>query len=217
MDLPEKIEAYMQRKVDFTLEVVLRAGFNNIPYIDIWNITEKPQPTQAELDAITLPLRILADELTIILNDIRNIHLIYLSNLQKQLFHIGQYYFPLSDEFYNSIKNDIENAQGLGFTTVFSRDGNNNYFMISISEAETLLNQLETGRLKLWITQKLSYFKKWTSEIPFKQCTSIEQLDTLSKDFTINVTTEEVNTLYNMTPTERDQYMQQVASNFIQN
>lgn len=217
MELWQKIEAYMQRKVDFNLEVILRAGTDYVPFIAEWNIIEKTQPTSIELDSILNPLKIFQEELAYILNDIRNVHLTYLNNLQIQNYQIGNYYFSLSDEFYTSIKTDIENAQGLGFTTVFSRDAKNSYFIISINEAESLLNQLETGRLKLWIHQKLSYFKKWAIEKPFKVCTTIEQLDQIQKNYTISVTQEEIETIYNMSPEQRNLFMEQTASNFIQN
>jgi hypothetical protein len=48
MYLYEKINAYMQRRVNFVTEVIIR---NNS--IEKWNITDKPQPTQQQLDAIT--------------------------------------------------------------------------------------------------------------------------------------------------------------------
>ena len=54
-NLANKITAYLGSKPDFTEEVKLQDdmvdGISN-PYIAEWNITEKPKPTDAELNAL---------------------------------------------------------------------------------------------------------------------------------------------------------------------
>jgi len=54
-NLANKITAYLGSKPDFTEEVRLQDdmvdGVSN-PYIAEWNITEKPKPTDAELNAL---------------------------------------------------------------------------------------------------------------------------------------------------------------------
>ena len=54
-NLANKITAYLGSKPDFNKEVLLQNdmvdGVSN-PYIKEWNITEKPKPTDAELDAL---------------------------------------------------------------------------------------------------------------------------------------------------------------------
>ena len=54
-NLANKITAYLGSKPDFNEEVLLQDdmvdGISN-PYIKEWNITEKPKPTDAELDAL---------------------------------------------------------------------------------------------------------------------------------------------------------------------
>ena len=54
-NLANKITAYLGSKPDFNEEVKLQDdmvdGVSN-PYIAEWNITEKPKPTDAELDAL---------------------------------------------------------------------------------------------------------------------------------------------------------------------
>ena len=54
-NLANKITAYLGSKPDFTEEVKLQDdmvdGVSN-PYIAEWNITEKPKPTDAELNAL---------------------------------------------------------------------------------------------------------------------------------------------------------------------
>ena len=54
-NLANKITAYLGSKPDFTGEVKLQDdmvdGISN-PYIAEWNITEKPKPTDAELNAL---------------------------------------------------------------------------------------------------------------------------------------------------------------------
>ena len=54
-NLANKITAYLGSKPDFNEEVKLQDdmvdGISN-PYIAEWNITEKPKPTDAELDAL---------------------------------------------------------------------------------------------------------------------------------------------------------------------
>jgi len=52
MELWEAIEIYMGRKVDFTSEVILIEDGDQIKII--WNILEKPQPLQTELDILML-------------------------------------------------------------------------------------------------------------------------------------------------------------------
>lgn len=59
MDLSRQIEVYMQRSVKFhsddpniPAEVVLRAGNDYIPYIDQWNISDKPKPTMDQLNQL---------------------------------------------------------------------------------------------------------------------------------------------------------------------
>ena len=54
-NLANKITAYLGSKPDFNKEVLLQNdmvdGISN-PYIAEWNITEKPKPTDAELNAL---------------------------------------------------------------------------------------------------------------------------------------------------------------------
>jgi len=54
-NLANKITAYLGSKPDFSSEVRLQDdmvdGISN-PYIKEWNITEKPKPTDAELNAL---------------------------------------------------------------------------------------------------------------------------------------------------------------------
>ena len=54
-NLANKITAYLGSKPDFNEEVLLQDdmvdGISN-PYIKEWNITEKPKPTDAELNAL---------------------------------------------------------------------------------------------------------------------------------------------------------------------
>ena len=54
-NLANKITAYLGSKPDFSNEVILQDdrvdGVSN-PYIAQWNITEKPKPTDAELNAL---------------------------------------------------------------------------------------------------------------------------------------------------------------------
>ena len=52
-NLANKITAYIGSKPDFTEEVKLQDGSNGKgAYIKEWNITEKPKPTDAELNAL---------------------------------------------------------------------------------------------------------------------------------------------------------------------
>jgi hypothetical protein len=57
MNISEQIEAYAQRKIDFTKDVILVADINSnmIPYIAEWNITDISQPTQENLDQQITP------------------------------------------------------------------------------------------------------------------------------------------------------------------
>ena len=54
--LDKKIIAYLDRTPDFTEEVILQDdmidGVSN-PYIKEWNATDKPKPTDAQLDALS--------------------------------------------------------------------------------------------------------------------------------------------------------------------
>jgi len=47
-----KIQAYLDRKPDFNTEVVLQDDGQGV-YIKEWNATDKPKPTDAQLDALS--------------------------------------------------------------------------------------------------------------------------------------------------------------------
>tara|TARA_R100000664_G_scaffold656_1_gene1954 strand:+ start:629 stop:802 length:174 start_codon:yes stop_codon:yes gene_type:complete len=56
INLPDKIEKYLERRPDFTKEVIVQDdmidGVSN-PFIREWNISnEKPKPTKEELDKL---------------------------------------------------------------------------------------------------------------------------------------------------------------------
>jgi len=62
MNLDQKIETYLNREVDFSKEVQLEAEnlfddageyTHHEVFIKKWNITDKPEPTEVELEAIT--------------------------------------------------------------------------------------------------------------------------------------------------------------------
>jgi len=50
--LNKKIQAYLDRKPDFDTEVVLQDDGQGA-YIKEWNATDKPKPTDAQLDALS--------------------------------------------------------------------------------------------------------------------------------------------------------------------
>lgn len=51
--LSRKIEAYLGRKPDFFEEVKLQDDGDGAVYIAEWNATDKPKPTDAQLDALS--------------------------------------------------------------------------------------------------------------------------------------------------------------------
>jgi len=70
-NLSNKIIAYLGSKPDFSEEVKLQDdmvdGVSN-PYIAEWNITEKPKPTDAELNALEDEAQIMSDNANAIAN-----------------------------------------------------------------------------------------------------------------------------------------------------
>ena len=50
--LPNKIEVYLGRKPDFKKEIILQND-DGTDYIKEWNATDKPKPTEEQLDALT--------------------------------------------------------------------------------------------------------------------------------------------------------------------
>ena len=70
-NLANKITAYLGSKPDFNEEVKLQDdmvdGISN-PYIKEWNITEKPKPTDAELDALEDEAQTISDNAQAISN-----------------------------------------------------------------------------------------------------------------------------------------------------
>ena len=70
-NLANKITAYLGSKPDFNEEVKLVDdmvdGISN-PYIAEWNITEKPKPTDAELDALEDEAQTISDNAEAVFN-----------------------------------------------------------------------------------------------------------------------------------------------------
>ena len=52
INLKNKIISYLGRKPDFTSEVILQND-SGTDYIKEWNATDKPKPTDAQLDALS--------------------------------------------------------------------------------------------------------------------------------------------------------------------
>jgi hypothetical protein len=50
--LSNKIRKYLDREVDFEKEVKLQDNGNGVVYIAEWNATDKPKPTEEQLDAL---------------------------------------------------------------------------------------------------------------------------------------------------------------------
>lgn len=53
MSLDKKIIAYLSRTPDFQTEVKLQDDGDGVVYIAEWNATDKPKPTDAQLDALS--------------------------------------------------------------------------------------------------------------------------------------------------------------------
>lgn len=53
MSLDKKIIAYLGRTPDFQTEVKLQDNGDGVVYIAEWNATDKPKPTDAQLDALS--------------------------------------------------------------------------------------------------------------------------------------------------------------------
>ena len=53
MSLTNKITAYLNRTPDFLEEVKLQDDGDGVVYIKEWNATDKPKPTDAQLDALS--------------------------------------------------------------------------------------------------------------------------------------------------------------------
>ena len=51
--LSNKIRKYLDREVDFNKEVILLDDGDGVVYIKEWNATDKPKPTDAQLDALS--------------------------------------------------------------------------------------------------------------------------------------------------------------------
>ena len=51
--LDNKIIAYLERTPDFFQEVILQDDGDGVVYIAEWNATDKPKPTDAQLDALS--------------------------------------------------------------------------------------------------------------------------------------------------------------------
>ena len=52
-NLSNKIELYLGRTPDFLEEIILRDEGDGVVYIKEWNATDKPKPTDAQLDALS--------------------------------------------------------------------------------------------------------------------------------------------------------------------
>ena len=52
-NLSNKIISYLDRTPDFTSEVKLQDDGNGVVYIKEWNATDKPKPTDAQLNALS--------------------------------------------------------------------------------------------------------------------------------------------------------------------
>ena len=52
-NLANKIKAYLNRTPDFLEEVKLQDDGDGVVYIAEWNATDKPKPTDAQLDALS--------------------------------------------------------------------------------------------------------------------------------------------------------------------
>ena len=52
MSLSSKIKAYLGRTPDFKEEVILNDDGDGVVYIAEWNATDKPKPTDEQLDAL---------------------------------------------------------------------------------------------------------------------------------------------------------------------
>ena len=50
--MDKKIIAYLDRTPNFTSEVILRDNGNGVVYIAEWNATDKPKPTEEQLNAL---------------------------------------------------------------------------------------------------------------------------------------------------------------------
>ena len=53
MSLTNKIKVYLDRTPDFLEEVKLQDDGDGVVYIAEWNATDKPKPTDAQLDALS--------------------------------------------------------------------------------------------------------------------------------------------------------------------
>ena len=53
MSLTNKIKVYLDRTPDFIEEVKLQDDGDGVVYIAEWNATDKPKPTDAQLDALS--------------------------------------------------------------------------------------------------------------------------------------------------------------------
>jgi hypothetical protein len=53
MSLSNKIQAYLGRTPNFETEVKLQDDGDGVVYIKEWNATDKPKPTDAQLDALS--------------------------------------------------------------------------------------------------------------------------------------------------------------------
>ena len=51
--LDKKIIAYLERTPDFFQEVILQDDGDGVVYIKEWNATDKPKPTDAQLNALS--------------------------------------------------------------------------------------------------------------------------------------------------------------------
>ena len=52
-NLSNKIKLYLGRTPDFLEEIILRDEGDGVVYIKEWNATDKPKPTDAQLDALS--------------------------------------------------------------------------------------------------------------------------------------------------------------------
>jgi hypothetical protein len=70
-NLPFKVIAYLERTPDFDKEVILMSdvvdGVSK-SYIGQWNITEKPKPTDEELEALSSKAETIKNNLVIVAN-----------------------------------------------------------------------------------------------------------------------------------------------------
>ena len=139
-----------------------------------------------------------------ILSQIRQAHIEYMN----QPKNVNNFWLPINDDSMQQFRTTLDDTISAGLSVFFTRDYYNNYIFGDVVLAEAIY-------FKLGIIKQLSFLKKWQIEKTYKECTAFQQLDQLPKVFEIKVTDDEINQLVNMTLEQRNQYIQQIASSFI--